>query len=134
VGHDAGVWWQREKLKLEEEFNEQLQLAFGILDMDCDGMISLDELRHKLMNCGEKMSSEEVDEFMEMADEDGSGQISLDEFKKLPCWLPPGKQEIADPQRDEQAHSSATRADEPSDRSSCSQLEPQASSLTTTSI
>jgi len=33
------------------------------------------------------MTRDEVDELMRLADQDGSGSISMDEFRALPCWV-----------------------------------------------
>ena len=49
-------------------------------------MITRDELREKLTTLGEKMTDDEVEALLAEADTDGSGSISLEEFKNLPCW------------------------------------------------
>jgi len=82
----AQVWWKSMYNTLEDEFDEQLALAFSVFDVDGDGFISVEELREKLMTIGERMSEEEMTEFIALADADGNGKITIDEFKALPCW------------------------------------------------
>ena len=82
----AQVWWKREQQHIEEDFQEELQIAFKILDTDDSGTISFEELREKLTTLGERMTNEEVDELIKECDKDGSGSITFSEFKELPCW------------------------------------------------
>jgi len=82
----AQVWWKREQEHIEEDFQEELMLAFKIFDADDSGTISAQELRDKLTTLGERMTDEEVDELLAECDADGSGSISIAEFKELPCW------------------------------------------------
>ena len=37
----------------------------------------------------EVMTDAEVDELLAEVDVDGSGVIDMDEFKNMPCWIPP---------------------------------------------
>jgi len=82
----AQVWWKREQEYIEEDFQEELQLAFKIFDADDSGTISAQELREKLTTLGERMTDAEVNELLAECDADGSGSISFAEFKNLPCW------------------------------------------------
>jgi len=82
----AQVWWKREQEHIEEDFQEELQLAFKIFDADDSGTISAQELRDKLTTLGERMTDAEVDELLAECDADGSGSISFNELKELPCW------------------------------------------------
>jgi len=82
----AQVWWKREQEHIEEDFQEELQLAFKIFDADDSGYITVEELRDKLTTLGERMSDQEVDELLAECDADRSGSISFAEFKELPCW------------------------------------------------
>ena len=47
---------------------------------DGNGFISRMELRHVMMNLGEKISEEECDAMVEEADTDGDGSINYEEF------------------------------------------------------
>ena len=63
----------------EDEFAE----AFKVIDRDGDGLISPDELHHVLINLGENLTAEEVDEMIREADVDGDGHINQDEFVRV---------------------------------------------------
>jgi len=85
----GAAWWRREQSKLEDDFEEQLKLAFNVFDVNGDGQISADELRGILTTMGEVMTNEEVDALLAECDVDGSGVIDMQEFKNMPCWIPP---------------------------------------------
>lgn len=82
----AHVWWKREQETMEQDFESELHLAFGVFDANDDGIISAAELRNMLTTLGERMTDAEVDEFLAECDTDASGSISFEEFKQLPCW------------------------------------------------
>lgn len=65
-----------DSLVAEDEIRE----AFTVFDVDGNGFISRSELRHVMMNLGEKMTEEECDSLVEEADIDGDGQINYEEF------------------------------------------------------
>uniref|UniRef100_A0A0G4FJU6 Calmodulin n=1 Tax=Chromera velia CCMP2878 TaxID=1169474 RepID=A0A0G4FJU6_9ALVE len=74
----------RKKLLGLEAEDDVLQ-AFALLDKDKNGFISPPELRHLLTSVGRNpLSQEEADELLHMADSDGDGLISYQEFFK---WL-----------------------------------------------
>ena len=52
--------------------------AFKMFDKDGNGTVSASELRRVMMNLGEKLSEEEVDEMMREADIDGDGEINYE--------------------------------------------------------
>ena len=60
---------------------EGLMEAFQRFDKDGDGTISAAELRHVMMNLGEKLTDEEVDEMIREADIDGDGSINYEGIK-----------------------------------------------------
>jgi len=59
---------------------EELLSAFKVFDKDGNGFISPTELRRIMMNVGETLTDEEVDEMIRGADMDGDGQINYEEF------------------------------------------------------
>lgn len=80
------AWSVAEQQAKETSFEEQLELAFKVFDVDGDGNISAAELREKLMTLGDVMSEQEVCELIQEVDRDGSGMISMAEFRAMPCW------------------------------------------------
>ncbi|KAL0414461.1 UNVERIFIED_CONTAM: Calmodulin [Sesamum radiatum] len=52
-------------------------------DKDQNGYISANELRHVMINLGEKLTDEEVEQMIREADLDGDGQVNYDEFVKM---------------------------------------------------
>ena len=63
---------QEENADPEQELKE----AFQVFDKDGNGYISKEELRHVMINLGEKLTDDEVDEMMREADTDGDGQVN----------------------------------------------------------
>ena len=47
-----------------------------MFDKDGDGKISAEELKHVMMNLGEKLTDEELDEMIKEADIDGDGEVN----------------------------------------------------------
>ncbi|EDV42926.1 uncharacterized protein Dana_GF16772 [Drosophila ananassae] len=64
----------------ETDTEEEMREAFKIFDRDCDGFISPAELRFVMINLGEKVTDEEIDEMIREADFDGDGMINYEEF------------------------------------------------------
>jgi len=58
----------------------EIQEAFKAFDLDNNSFVGAAEIRHVLVNIGEKVTDEEVDEMIRMVDQDGDGQVSFDEF------------------------------------------------------
>ncbi|TYI61377.1 hypothetical protein E1A91_D10G168800v1 [Gossypium mustelinum] len=67
----------------ETDAEEELQEAFKVFDKDQNGYISANELRHVMINLGEKLSDEEVEQMIKEADLDGDGQVNCDDFVKM---------------------------------------------------
>ncbi|XP_061365594.1 calmodulin-2/4-like isoform X1 [Gastrolobium bilobum] len=67
----------------ETDAEEDLKEAFKVFDKDQNGYISASELRHVMINLGEKLTDEEVEQMIKEADLDGDGQVNYDEFVKL---------------------------------------------------
>merc|ERR1712063_6506 len=67
----------------DTESEEEIVDAFKVFDKNGDGLISTVELRHVMTNLGEKLSEEEVDEMLQEADIDPSGNINYADFVKM---------------------------------------------------
>jgi len=67
----------------DTDTEEEIKEAFRVFDKDGNGFISAAELRHVMMNLGEKLSNEEIDDMIKEADIDGDGQINYAEFVKM---------------------------------------------------
>ncbi|XP_020590540.1 calmodulin-like protein 11 [Phalaenopsis equestris] len=70
------------KLK-ETDAEEELKEAFKVFDKDQNGYISASELRNVMINLGEKLTDEEVDQMIREADMDGDGQVNYEEFVRM---------------------------------------------------
>lgn len=76
----------REKVcTLKKSFKgpQEVQAAFQKFDVNKDGMISCEELKNGLNDCGLRFNDQEVQTIFAMADIDGDGEISLNEFAIL---------------------------------------------------
>jgi len=62
---------------------QQVKDAFREFDLDKNGYVGAAEISHILQSIGEKVTDDEVDEMILMADQDGDGQISFEEFARL---------------------------------------------------
>jgi calmodulin len=62
---------------------EDLIEAFKTSDKDSLGVLSTDELLHLMGSSVEKMSKDEIDYFLRMADTRGDGLINYDEYVKM---------------------------------------------------
>ncbi|KAK3040505.1 hypothetical protein RJ639_028951 [Escallonia herrerae] len=67
----------------ETDAEEELKEAFKVFDKDQNGYISATELRHVMINLGEKLTDEEVQQMIREADLDGDGQVNYEEFVKM---------------------------------------------------
>ena len=68
-----------------EDLLEQLKK----LDKDKDGKIANPEFKQFIMNLGQKMTLEEAEELMAMADSKGDGTVDIEELSQALC--PPKK-------------------------------------------
>ncbi|CAL9155709.1 unnamed protein product, partial [Musa hybrid cultivar] len=72
------------KVKVNEtNIEEELKEAFKVFDKDQNGFISATELRNVMINLGEKLTDEEVDQMIREADLDGDGQVNYEEFVRM---------------------------------------------------
>eukprot|EP00924_Labyrinthula_sp_SR-Ha-C_P006265 augustus_masked-scaffold_31-processed-gene-1.10-mRNA-1 protein AED:0.04 eAED:0.04 QI:0/-1/0/1/-1/1/1/0/413 len=60
--------------------DEEIKDAFRSFDLDGNGFIGAAELKHVLINVGDKVSDGDIDEMIKMCDKDGDGQVSFSEF------------------------------------------------------
>ena len=66
------------------KFNDdEILEAFRAFDLDKNNFIGAAEIRHVLINIGEQVTDEEVDEMIKMVDDDGDGQVSWPEFYSM---------------------------------------------------
>jgi Ca2+-binding EF-hand superfamily protein len=63
--------------------DEEVREAFQSFDLDKNNYIGISELKHILAMIGERVTDDEVDEMIRLADTDGSGQVSFDGFYRL---------------------------------------------------
>jgi Ca2+-binding EF-hand superfamily protein len=68
---------------MKSDNEEEIIEAFKVFDVDKNGEISAEELTDVLMSLGEKLTREECDEIMRIADTDGDRSINYREFVKL---------------------------------------------------
>lgn len=60
----------------EDEFKQ----VFRVFDRNGDGFVSCAELRQAMTTLGQKLSTEDVDEMIRVADKDAKGKLTFDEF------------------------------------------------------
>ncbi|KAM3147209.1 EF-hand domain [Paramecium bursaria] len=70
----------------DTDLEEEYITAFKIFDQDGDGTLSAQELKHVLINMGEKVSDQDVNDLIKEFDSDKDGYITLEEFIKLLNW------------------------------------------------
>ncbi|CAM9811081.1 unnamed protein product [Heterosigma akashiwo] len=63
--------------------DQEIWEAFVAFDLDKNTFVGAAEIRHVLINIGENVTDEEVDEMIRMVDRDGDGQVSFDEFYEM---------------------------------------------------
>ena len=63
--------------------DEEIYEAFVAFDLDKNNFVGAAEIRHVLINIGETVTDEEVDEMIRMVDKDGDGQVAFSEFYEM---------------------------------------------------
>jgi centrin-1 len=61
---------------------EEMMRTFRLFDDDNTGKISFKNLKRVAKELGERMTDEELQGMIEMADKDGDGEVNADEFMK----------------------------------------------------
>ena len=73
----------------DDGVDESVRKAFNDFDQDGDGTISIAELRHvlgpggALCEFGGNLNNDEIDALVSVADKDGDGEVSFEEFVEL---------------------------------------------------
>mmetsp|Transcript_19706 Transcript_19706/g.40175 ORF Transcript_19706/g.40175 Transcript_19706/m.40175 type:complete len:201 (-) Transcript_19706:337-939(-) len=67
----------------ESEMSGQIKMRFESWDRDNSGALDRSELMEAMAELGKRPTDEEMDQFMEEFDLDGSGTIELDEFEHM---------------------------------------------------
>jgi len=62
-----------------------LKASFSLFDHSGDGFIDSDEMRRLMINVGEPVTIEDVNELIREVDLDGDGVVNYDEFTKVVC-------------------------------------------------
>jgi len=62
---------------------DEILEAFRSFDLDCNNFVGAAEIRHVLVNIGERVTDEEIDEMIRMVDRDGDGQVGFEEFHRM---------------------------------------------------
>ncbi len=68
------------KMRDADTFREDLKEIFDIFDMNKDGTIAEDELKHIMRSIGENCLDEDIQAMVREADEDGDEAINFEEF------------------------------------------------------
>lgn len=66
------------KVLRHDESEEELREAFRLFDTDGSGSINAQELRKVMLNLGEKLTKEDLDEMIKEADMDGDGTVDYE--------------------------------------------------------
>ena len=61
----------------------ELRSAFTLYDLDRDGYITAQELKSVMLSTGEDLSDKDAQVMIDMADADGDGRVSFEEFKRF---------------------------------------------------
>jgi Ca2+-binding EF-hand superfamily protein len=70
---------------------DELQRQFNAYDMDGSGEIDKNELGQLFKRMGERIKPEELDDLLAKVDDDGSGEVSFQEFIQMIEWLREGR-------------------------------------------
>jgi len=62
---------------------EELRAAFNAFDKDSSGKLSAAEIRNMILNMGERIDEDELDELMLEVDKNGDGTVDYSEFANM---------------------------------------------------
>jgi len=68
---------------LDKDGKDEILRAFRLIDNDKTGKISFGNLKRIALELGENLTDEELHDMIVEADDDGDGEISLEEFTKI---------------------------------------------------
>ena len=76
--------------KRKDDMMIEIDETFRLFDKDKDGLISSRELKNMMIEMGEDISDDEIQEIMAEADQSGSGYINIEDFRTMfDTLLPP---------------------------------------------
>merc|ERR1712054_319190 len=67
----------------DEKSEATLKAAFSVFDTSGDGFINAEEMRRIMINVGEPVTLEDVEQVIRKVDQNGDGAIDYDEFTKV---------------------------------------------------
>lgn len=67
----------------DRDSSVEMEKAFRLFDDDETGRISFRNLKRVAKELGEDMADEELQEMIDEADREGTGEVSLDDFKRI---------------------------------------------------
>ena len=67
----------------DEKSEATLKAAFSVFDTSGDGFISAEEMRRIMINVGEPVTLDDVEQVIRKVDIDGDGVINYEEFTKV---------------------------------------------------
>ncbi|KAK7344182.1 hypothetical protein VNO77_13516 [Canavalia gladiata] len=71
------------KMKKQSELEEEFKEAFRLFDKDKDGYISPTELLCVMRSIGVKVTEEELEQMIIVADVDGDGRVNYEEYVRM---------------------------------------------------
>ena len=81
----------------DEKSEETLRAAFSVFDTSGDGFINAEEMRRIMINVGEPVTLEDVEQVIRKVDKNGDGAIDYDEFTKVTPVTPHPKPKVPPP-------------------------------------
>ena len=72
-----------EQKLLEPDTYNDLYDAFKVFDYNCKGTLTFEEIEKVMMNCGDKMTQEEINDFLSYAPTNEKGEVDYKEFVKI---------------------------------------------------
>merc|ERR1719290_410233 len=73
--------------RLTQDYQQDLQLAFKMFDVDGDGYVCAEDLKHIMKSLGNDLSDEEIRTIYSHLDTDDNGLIDFAEFESIKILL-----------------------------------------------